>query len=187
MRGIASQHPRLRLGAILIGLLLAPLGGYAEEDCLKLVFNRYCLGGDVNQSLRKNPQPLIQQPQGERLALIYPENRERIYVLAFRGRIYKVLRRYRHATQLKYEELYALLREKYGLGEDRSEFPEYARNAASRLGAIRRGEGRATHVWEPQDAAWHIELDWTREMGLTLAYIANALDEQQRRATEQGY
>lgn len=173
MRGIASQHPRLRLGAILIGLLLAPLGGYAEEDCLKLVFNRYCLGGDVNQSLRKNPQPLIQQPQGERLALIYPENRERIYVLAFRGRIYKVLRRYRHATQLKYE--------------DRSEFPEYARNAASRLGAIRRGEGRATHVWEPQDAAWHIELDWTREMGLTLAYIANALDQQQKRATQQGY
>jgi hypothetical protein len=172
---------------MLIGLLLLPLAGYPDQTCLKLVFNRYCLGGDVNQWLHTNPQPLVRHPQGERLALIYPENRERVYVLAFRGQIYKVLRRYRQATQLKYEDLYALLRDKYGLGEDRSEFPEYALNAASRLGAIRRGEGRATHVWEPQDAPWHIELNWTREMGLTLAYIADALDEQQQRATEQGY
>jgi hypothetical protein len=174
------------LASILVPILvLVPLAAQAQQPCLKLVFNRYCLGGDVNALAQQQP-PALRQDQGERVALIYYEGRDRDYVLAWRGLVYKVLRDHRIASQLNYEDLYRLLREKYGAGEDRSSFPEYARTPGRKQISIRRGEGRAVHVWET-GAGWHIELSWTRETGLALAYIADDLDAQQAAATESGY
>mgnify|MGYP005857832197 CR=1 FL=1 len=171
-----------RRGLTWVSLLLLLLGiagvcppVAAEDPCLKLVFGRYCLGGDVNPLLQANPQPLARQTEGNSLALVFPEDPDELYVLAFGGRIYKVVRSYRAATQLRFDELYALLREKYGPGEDQSRFPEQACTPGRRLASIRRGEGRALQVWKPSDA-WHIELSWTRELGLSLAYIADAIE-----------
>lgn len=157
----------------------------APQPCLKLVFNRYCLGGDVNALAQQQP-PALRQDQGERVALIYYEGRNRVYVLAWRGAIYKVLRDHRIASKLHYEDLYQILRRKYGEGEDRSSFPDDALTPGRKQIAIRRGEGRAVHVWQT-DAGWQVELSWTRETGLALAYIADALDEQQAAAMESGY
>ncbi len=170
----------------LILLWLGPASSAAQDPCLKLVFNRYCLGGDINAQLAQQPPPLYQQPDGELLAAVYQEGRERIYVMAFRGRIYKVVHEYYPATQLKFDDLYKTLRSKYGDGEDRSRFPSYARSPASRLGAIRRGDGRAAHRWDPADAAFHMELAWNREMGLTLSYFATELADQVNRVQDQG-
>lgn len=160
---------------LVFGLTLTPPHGVAQDPCLKLVFGRYCLGGDVNPLLQMTPKPLARETEGNSLALVFPEDVDQIYVLAFGGRIYKVVRGYRVATQLRFDEIYALLREKYGPGEDQSRFPEQATTAGRRLASIRRGEGRALHVWHPADT-WHIELAWTREFGLTLAYIADAIE-----------
>jgi hypothetical protein len=167
-------------------LLLGPTRLLAQEDCIKLVFGRYCLGGDVDRLLQQGPQPQFKQTQGERIAYIFREGPEQIYVLAFRNRIYKVLRRYRSATQLRYEDLYAVLRGKYGPGEDRSRFPPYATTASRKLGSIRRGDGQALHHWKSADD-WHVDLTWTREMGLSLAYVATALDTEQKATAEQGF
>lgn len=171
--------PRVRALArrllLLLGLTLIPPGISAQDPCLKLVFGRYCLGGDVNPLLQMTPKPLAREAEGKSLALVFPEDLDQVYVLAFGGRVYKVVRSYRVATQLRFDELYAVLREKYGPGEDRSRFPEQANTAGRRLASIRRGEGRALHVWHPADA-WHIELAWTREFGLSLAYIATAVE-----------
>jgi hypothetical protein len=166
-------------------LLLIAAGASAQEPCLKPVFGRFCLGGDLDTVLRQSPQPLIQQSDGERRALVYQEGPERVYVLAFRNAIYKVVRRYRAATQLRYEELYQVLRGKYGPGEDRSHFAASADTAGRRQAAIRRGEGRAVHHWKAAED-WEVELSWTREMGLSLAYIATALDARQQAVAEQG-
>ena len=170
-------------------LLVAGLGGpfppaVAQDGCLKQVFNRYCLGGDVAPLMQQ--QPAVTKNDGERAALIFYHGPDRDYVMAFRGRIYKILRQYRTTTQLRFDELYGLLREKYGPGEDRSRFPSYANNAGRKQSAIRRGEGLAEHAWEP-GAGWHIELSWTRELGLSLAYVADELDRHQREALEGGY
>lgn len=167
------------------GLTLSGAALAQQSPCLKLVFNRYCLGGDVNALAQQQP-PAMRQDQGERLALVYYEGRERVYVLAWRGVVYKVLREHRIASQLRYEDLYLLLRDKYGAGEDRSSFPPDARTPGRKQIAIRRGEGRAVHVWEP-GAGWRIELSWTRETGLALAYIAEDLDAQQAAAVAGGY
>lgn len=173
---------------LLIATLLAVAAVHpamAQQPCLKQVFNRYCLGGDVNVMAQQSA-PALRQDEGDRIALIYYEGRERIYVLAWRGRVYKVLRAYRIASQLHYEELYRLLRDKYGDGEDRSSFPASARTPGRKQIAIRRGEGEAAHVWQTSEG-WHIELSWTREMGLALAYIADELDQAQTAAVQSGY
>ncbi len=168
-----------------LGFALAPKVGADEDPCLKLVFGRYCLGGDVNPLLQSTPQPLARETEGNSLALVFPEAPDQIYVLAFGGRIYKVVRSYRVATQLRFDEIYALLREKYGAGEDQSRFPEQATTPGRRLASIRRGEGRALHVWHPADT-WHIELSWTREFGLSLAYIADAIEAERQAQMARG-
>jgi hypothetical protein len=174
---------------LLAFVLLSGLGGpfaaaLAQEGCLKQVFNRYCLGADVTPLMQQ--QPAVTQNDGDRVALIFYNGPDRDYVMAFRGRIYKVLRQYRTTTQLRFDELYGLLRDKYGAGSDRSRFPGYATTPGRKQSAIRRGEGLAKHRWEP-GGGWHIELSWTRELGLSLAYIADELDRQQQAELEGGY
>lgn len=178
---------RGQIAWLTLGLVLAavPASAVAAQECLKLVFNRWCLGGDSKELAQQQPPAMFQQ-DGERTASIYYEGGEKDYVLAWRGRIYKVLRQYRIESQLRYEELYGLLRDKYGPGEDRSRFPGYAKTPGRRQIAIRRGEGRAAHVWQVTDS-WHIELSWSRELGLALAYIADALDRQQAAAHRSGF
>lgn len=146
----------------------------ADEPCFKMVFGRYCLGGDVRPLLQAVPPPIARQDQGASLALVFVEGPDRFYVLAYTNRIYKVVRAYGVSTQLRFDEIVGALREIYGPGEDRSRYPEDATTPARRLVAIRRGEGRALYVWAPAPT-WRIELSWTREMGLSLAYVATEL------------
>jgi len=174
--GTMGRRLGLTTVAILLGLGLALSGLSAAADpCLKLVFGRYCLGGDVNPLLQTAPAPLTQEVAGKSLALVFAEDVDQVFVLAYGGRIYKVLRSYRVATQLRFEEIQGLLVEKYGQAEDQSRFPDYASTPGRRLIAIRRGEGGARQVWRPA-TTWRIELTWTRELGLSLAYIADALE-----------
>jgi len=172
------------VAAALLLLSDAQIATAQETDaCLKQVFGDYCLGGDVSRLEAR--QPMLRQNDGERFALVFQEGPERVYVLAFRGRIYKVLRRYRVTTQLRFDDIYSLLRDKYGEGNDRSRFPPYATTPSRRLGSIRRGDGSASRYWKvTQD--WHIELTWTRELGIALAYVATALDRQQQEVAEGG-
>lgn len=157
----------------------------ANEPCLKMVFGRYCLGGDVSLLLQSVPAPTVYQNVADSLALVFPDADNQLYVLAFSKRIYKVVRAYGISTQLRFDETYRLLREKYGSGEDRSQFPEYASTPAARLASIRRGEGRAIHQWQPS-TDWYIELAWTREMGISLSYVATALNAARAARIESG-
>ncbi|MEE9357114.1 hypothetical protein [Candidatus Vondammii sp. HM_W22] len=71
--------------------------------------------------------------------MIYAEGRERVYVTAYKGRIYKVLRQFKLATRVKFTELKKLLSGKYGLAEQFS----LCKGLASQIGSIRRGEGKS--------------------------------------------
>lgn len=157
----------------------------AEEQCLKQVFGRYCLGGDLDRTLRGMSAPLGRQSNGDSLALVFADGADKLYLLAYKGKIYKVVRAYAISTQLRFDDVYNDLRQIYGDGEDRSRFPSYAKTPAARLAAIRRGEGRAIHRWDPT-LEWHIELSWTRELGVSLAYVATALDAERAAQTEGG-
>ncbi|MCB1869079.1 MAG: hypothetical protein KDI43_11250 [Gammaproteobacteria bacterium] len=154
-------------------LLLSIFIGRAQADqaCQLLVFNQYCLGGDIVQLASQRPEFIHQQREGERFALIYPAGREKDYVMAYRGRIYKVLRKFEPSTSIRYREWRDLLTKRYGLPQEQSRFPAQATGLAAKINAIQRGEGRALLSWNPAASAWHVELGWTGEMGLHLAYI----------------
>ncbi|AFL75631.1 hypothetical protein [Thiocystis violascens] len=176
---------RIAAVALTIGSMVCARIALAEDPCLKQVFGRYCLGGEVDPLLQSVPAPAVSQAAADSLALIFPDGENQLYVLAFSRRIYKVVRAYGVSTQLRFDDTYRLLREKYGPGEDRSQFPEYASTPAARLAAIRRGEGRAVHQWMPSPT-WHIELSWTRELGISLSYVANALSASRAARIESG-
>lgn len=95
-------------------LFLVTGGARAADACLTLVFDRYCLGEDLMAVLKQGLPPVIEQTEGERRALVYQQGPERVYVLGYRNAVYKVVRRYRGATQLHFEELYQSLRARYG-------------------------------------------------------------------------
>jgi hypothetical protein len=183
------RHPIWKsLALLLISLALLPVSQtavYAGESCLKRVLDRYCLGGDFAALVRQPPIPLHQQKDGEGDAAIYLGVHGRVYVMAFRGRIYKILRQYRPSTQLRFQELGELLTKKYGPSVDRSRFPHYASSRGARVVAIRRGEGQAAQVWNP-GSGWSVELSWTREMGVAVSYIADQLDAERQAAMGQG-
>ncbi|UHD18116.1 hypothetical protein [Thiocapsa bogorovii] len=177
---------RIAVIPALLLVALASSGAFANEPCLKMVFGHYCLGGDVGPLLQAVPPPLVRQEQDASLALVFVDGPDRLYVLAFNGKIYKVVRAFGVSTQLRYEETYAALRDIYGLGEDRSRFSSDATTPGRRLVAIRRGEGIAMHVWTPSPT-WRIELSWTREMGLSLAYVATELSAARAAQIDRGF
>lgn len=179
------MNRRIRTG-LLMSCLIAPaaLPAAAQQSCLKQVFGRFCLGGDFSQQLRQPPAPLFNQKDGDREAAIYAGVRGRRYVMAFRGRIYKVVKEERPSTELHFKDMTAMLTGKYGQPEDHSRYPHYANSRGARMVAIRRGEAKAAMVWRPEPG-WHVELSWTRELGVALSYVADELDMQRRQAMEQ--
>jgi hypothetical protein len=181
----SSVRPRVLELALALGLVWAAGGARAADPCLKQVFGRYCLGGEVAPLAQSSPPPLDQETEGKGLGLVFADDPDRVYVLSYAGRIYKVLRAHRVETQLRFDEIESLLSRKYGPGEDRSRFPADVVTPGQRLAAIRRGEGRVLRIWRPAPD-WHIELSWTREMGLALAYLADAIAAQRSADLSQG-
>jgi hypothetical protein len=178
--------PLQRTALLLLILLPRALWAQSDPNCLKKVFNEYCLGGSMQQLRQRYPAGVPAQSQGERSAMIYYHGRERTFVMAYQGRIYKVLHTYEPASQIQLKDLQQRLETKYGPYRDQSHYPGYARNIASQIGAIRRGEGALKYVWQMPEQPWRIELEWTRKLGITLAYLANDLDDKQQKLVDSG-
>jgi hypothetical protein len=170
-------------------MLLLSEGVFAvngQGKCARFVFDRFCLGGSFSQLLRERPansQPMI---SGERAGVVYQLGREKIYVMAFQGRIYKALRTFEPSNKTTFDDLKRRMQKKYGAFQDQSHFPDYVRNRAGKIGAIRRGEGEIKNIWLPSGEAWRIELSWTRKLGISIAFIVNELDTKQRNARLEG-
>ncbi|MCU7916637.1 MAG: hypothetical protein KZQ65_12315 [Candidatus Thiodiazotropha sp. (ex Gloverina cf. vestifex)] len=176
--------PLRQTGLFLFLLLCVSWAARSDTGCLKQAFGSYCLGGSIQQLQRQYPAGVPAQKQGDRSAVVYQNGRERTYVMAFKGQIYKVLHTYDPASQGTLKKLKERLEAKYGAYRDHSHYPAYARTKASRIGAVRRGEGELKHVWSSPEQVWRIELEWTRKLGVSLAYLANALDDEQREASD---
>ncbi len=170
-------------------LLLLPLAGYAEsaeERCIREVFGDFCLGGSMNNQLTKRAIQREPQQWGERSGVIYSVDRDKIYVMAFKGTIYKVLRTYEPATQVAFKDFKRRLQGKYGKSVDQSQYPTYVRSTAGKIGAIRRGEATGLHVWQLEGEPWRVELGWSRKLGISVAYLVNSLDLQQQMEVDKG-
>ncbi|MET0067789.1 MAG: hypothetical protein ABW076_15700 [Candidatus Thiodiazotropha sp.] len=167
----------------LAGLLFA---APSRGECIRVVFDQFCLGGSFSQLLRERPAEYKPVTEGERRGVVYRADRELIYVMAYRDHIYKILHTYEPVNQVTFKELRRHLQEKYGAPVDQGNFPEYVRNMAGKIGAIRRGEGEMRWVWTLPSEPWRIELGWARKPGISIAYLANELDSEQRNARLEG-
>ena len=171
---------------ILVLLLFLAATTAQAESCAKQVFGRYCLGGSLAGQLRADPAPAFRQDEGDHQGLVYRHGGEWVYVLAYKGRIYKVVRRYRPGTRRIFTELEGELVEKYGPFEEHNRFPPYASREGLQIAAIRRGDAWVLHRWRPKGQPWRVELSWTRDMDVALAYILEDLDAEQQAAREEG-
>ncbi|MCU7906810.1 MAG: hypothetical protein KZQ76_13400 [Candidatus Thiodiazotropha sp. (ex Epidulcina cf. delphinae)] len=107
-------------------------------------------------------------------------------MMAFEGRIYKVLHTYEPANQVTLKDLQRHLQKKYGRPRELSSFPAYVRNMAGKIGVIRRGDGELKYIWQLPGESWRVELGWTRKPGISIAYLVNELDMKQREAKTEG-
>ncbi|MEW8507570.1 MAG: hypothetical protein AB2598_12785 [Candidatus Thiodiazotropha sp.] len=174
---------------LLIAFGLIPAVVVAEtpgENCMKRVFNHYCLGDSLSRLLQRRPARMEPIVNGERIGLIYPSGRDKVYVMAYQDRIYKVLQSHDASNQVTLQRLLSRLNNKYGKPRDLSHFPGHMRNLTAKIGAVRRGEGELLYRWQSAASAWRVELTWTRKLGISLAYLVNELDQQQRQAAESG-
>jgi hypothetical protein len=172
---------------VLIVLSLSSMtlsAGEGIDGCLKRVFSHYCLGGSISLQLQQHPADMDPIVNGDRAGVIYAKGRERVYVMAYRGRIYKVLKTYDPSSRVTLQRLQRGLSKKYGKHRDISHLPNHARNLAGEIGAVRRGEGELKYRWQRPGSLWRVELGWSRKFGISLAYLVNALDQRQREADE---
>ena len=169
-------------------LLFAPLTVHGAEArvCLKKVFNNYCLGGTLQQQLADAPVNMQPATKGERSGVVYQKDNEKVYVMAYKGIIYKIVRTHEPDTLMTTKDLQRRLQREYGSYQDKSEYPDNTRNQSRQVGYIRRGEGELKYVWQLPGQSWRVELGWTRKLGVIISYFVNELDEMQEEAAQQG-
>ncbi len=131
---------------VLLGAALVSQNLYAD-DCLKLVFDKYCLGGPAPTHNLDNTQ----------------------FSLDEQGHISLVERRLEPGDWLSFVQWRSELGALYGRGEDHSTLPRFASSRSSRARAVEQGRGQAAMHW-PQ-AGWRIELVWDHLDYLRLRYL----------------
>jgi hypothetical protein len=144
----------------------APTRPTGAAGCIKEVFERFCLGGDL-KSLP--PNPVRKDSDSMIWAMTQPT-----FVFIVEGRVGAVGRLYAPGTWLSYRDVLAQLVEKYGPGNDLSHFPSYADDDSSRETAIAVKKGRAARQWKEE--GFTIELKWEDRDHVMLIYWHNELE-----------
>jgi hypothetical protein len=176
--------PFFKTALILLALIAFPAA--AADSCLKQVFDKYCLGGSLRMLLSQEKSGAKPQVKGERAGVVYQEANEKVYVMAYKDVIYKVVHTYEPETQATLKDLRRRLQRNYGTYQDQSHYPDNTRNRARQVSSIRRGEGEEKNVWQPSNQPWRVELGWTRQLGVYVAFYHNELDARQKEAARQG-
>lgn len=178
----------LKITLISILLFILPVAAQAQQsgDCVKQVLDHYCLGSRLEELLRYRPVKTPIREQGDRSGVIYQEDNEKIYVMAYKGIVYKVLRTYEPEARSTLRNLQRTLQGHYGDYQDLSHYPEDTKNKARQLSSIHRGDGELRYVWQASNEPWRVELGWSRRLGISVSYFLNALDEEQKAAALRG-
>lgn len=139
------------------------------EQCVKQIFNRYCLGGPASTV----PGAANKISESDGVAVYRLNNGNKRIELATRnGRISAVTRYETPGSWLNYTDWKAKLLRLYGLGEELGHFPAYASSRSSRLNAINAGKGYAHTRW--QRGRWSVSVIWNHRDYVALHYELNA-------------
>ncbi len=153
--------------AILTCVMVHP--AYAN-DCIKQVFNRYCLGADIKESLAGIiPDPKTLLLDNNKTLNRFEDSGKVIEITADNNITVKVVRQETPGGWINYTAWKVKLIRLYGRGRDLSSFPAYASSRSSRLNAINAGRGSAKNKWDQE--GYSIILIWDNPQFLELQYV----------------
>jgi hypothetical protein len=147
--------------------LILSIPAHAQSDCIKQVFNKYCLGGSI-QPLLSTPPVRTSEKSGATL-YVFADGAEQTNVTVVKGRIESVWRRYPPGTQQTFDMLSSELRKLYG---------EPQRTGTGTPGVTQ--GGRVTERWDRD--GWRVLLVWTNSNDVQLVYHHEALQATRRDA-----
>ncbi len=161
----------VRASVLLVLVLMTSFSirGVQAEQCVKKIFNRYCLGG--LESTMPNGVDKLSDSDGIATYLVTNGNK-RIELTIRDGRISAVTRHETPGSWLNFTDWKAKLLRLYGRGEDIGHFPAYASSRSSRLNAINAGKGYAHTRW--QQSQWSVSVIWNHRDYIKLRYELNA-------------
>ncbi|HBR97750.1 MAG TPA: hypothetical protein DD979_10285 [Gammaproteobacteria bacterium] len=140
------------------------------ETCAKVVFNRYCLGGDNADNLAHLPTaPPVQTAADGEEEFTFEEGGKVIRLRARDGITVAVSREERPGGWINYTAWKVKIVRLYGRGTDLSSFPPYAGSRSSRLNAINAGRGHAEFEWPLEE--FTIKLVWDHPDYIQLQYL----------------
>lgn len=148
------------------------------EECVKQVFNEYCLGGRIETALERHTPVSDFTTRGKRLtAFGTPTNG---YLLgSHAGKIMTVSKIQQNPAYEDYSALLRKLTELYGESKTRKKLPSYAEDPNSIEIAMRAGRGTIVHIWDQGE--WDAALIWGRA-GLSLRYTDHAAEKEYQTA-----
>ena len=156
------------------------------QDCLKQVFNRFCLGGPVTSIELTAEAPGTDTPLPQTAATDSLSGQsedspaqsgssqyrvdDKTIIVEFNddNKITRVSRFEIPGTWLNYTDWRSKIVRLYGRGQNLSTFPSYAASRSARLNALISGRGYARMNW-PQDG-WSVELIWNDTRHIELKY-----------------
>jgi len=154
-----------------------------SDGCKRLVFNKYCLGGNVAE-LEKEYTPARKRVTGKKTMLAYRSGKDIVVIQGFLGKVMAVTKISKPGSWLNYQNLKGRLAKIHGPGVDESYFPDYADSQSSKATSINLGEGRAKHLWKKE--GWKIILLWSDRDSVLLYYIDEGLDKKYRSSNPEG-
>jgi len=143
----------------------------AAQECIKLIFNRYCLGGTI-ASLPDSATEVALEDDASTRRFTDNDGDRHVEILSVHGRIVRVSRRHPPGDWLNFTQWKTKLVRLYGSGDDRSSFPAYAGSRSSKLNAINAGRGSALLFW--QQRGWSVALRWDHRDYIALDYVIDS-------------
>ena len=152
----------------------------SAETCTKLVFNEFCLGGEISPQSLENRLKLSQQK--EESQHYFSTADKRIIVTTYQNKITSVERQEEPGNWLNFTAWKVKLIRRYGQAKDQSNLPSYATSRSSRFNVIKAGKGVAQVSW-PQEN-WTVTLRWDTPDFIRLQYSLGSNQPSTRNNTE---
>ena len=143
----------------------------AADECVKTVFNTYCLGGDTIANLAHLSSQASPTTEGETQQYVFEDDGKTHELLSHNGTTVAIVRRETPGGWINFTAWKTRLVRLYGRGEDLSNFPRYAASRSSRLNAINAGRGHAEFRW--LETGYTIRLVWDNPDYVALRYELN--------------
>ena len=158
----------LPLAALILACL--PYQSLYAADCVKQVFNRYCLGGDIQEILAEvAPDRLSELTEETEKPISLVDGGKTIILTSKNGTVMDVTRLEEPGDWINYTAWKVKLVRLYGRGTELSNFPAYAGSRSSRLNAINAGRGYVEFAWE--QPGFTVKLVWDHPDYIKLQYL----------------